>query len=414
MNLIMHKYFVRSCIFFCALSIGFSSFAQTNNADKMIAGFVNNVSNHLHEKMYVHTDRSYYFCGQILWFKAYVENAANNEPLSLSKVAYVEVLNNSHEPVLQAKIALENGSGSGSLALPLSLPSGNYELRGYTSWMKNDSPDHYFKKLVTIVNTTENLDPSLVKSTVEYEAQFFPEGGNLVNGIRSVIGFKINDDSGKGIDATGIIVDQASDTVAQFETKKFGMGQFSFTPEKEKRYTAIITLKDSSVIRKELPKALTNGYVMHLSEEGNNLKIAVFSSDAIAQNIYLIVTTNNRVDVSQEATLQNNQAVFTIKKEDLKAGIAQITMFTANREPVCERLYFKRTANKLMISGQTNKANFNFRDKVNIDLSTTDVSGNSLAGNLSAAVYRLDNLHQANGENIFTYLSLSSDLKGYI
>ena len=144
MKLIMHKYFIHSCIFFSACSLSIPSFAQTNNADKIIAAFTNNVSNHLHEKIYLHTDRSYYFCGQILWFKAYVENAENNEPLSLSKVAYVEVLNNLHQPVLQAKISLEDGAGSGSFALPLSLQSGNYELRAYTNWMKNDAADHYF------------------------------------------------------------------------------------------------------------------------------------------------------------------------------------------------------------------------------------------------------------------------------
>jgi hypothetical protein len=414
MNLIMHKYFVRSCIFFSALSLCIPSFAQTNKADKIMAGFVNNVSNHLHEKVYVHTDRSYYFCGQILWFKAYVENAANNEPLSLSKVAYVEVLNSLHEPVLQAKIAIENGSGSGSFALPLSLASGNYELRAYTNWMKNDAADHYFRKVITIVNTTENLDPSLVKSSVKYDAGFFPEGGNLVNGINSVVGFKINDDSGKGIDGTGVIVDEASDTVAQFQTSKFGMGHFSFSPQKEKKYTAIITLSDSATFKKELPKALDNGYVMHLSDEGNDIQVSVAAANPTTQNIYLIAATNNRVDFSQETTLQNNQAVFTIKKTDLNAGIAQITLFTANRQPVCERLYFKRPANKLLINAKADKQNFNQRDLVNINLSTTDISGNTLPGNLSAAVYRLDSLHQPDNENIFTYLSLTSDLKGYI
>jgi hypothetical protein len=413
MKLIMHKYFFRSCIFFSALSLCIPSFAQTN-ADKMIDGFVNNVSNHLHEKIYLHTDRSYYFCGQILWFKAYVENAANNEPLSLSKVAYVEVLNNLHQPVLQAKISLEDGSGKGAFALPLSLQSGNYELRAYTNWMKNDAADHYFKKLITVVNTTENLDPSLVKLPVKYEAQFFPEGGNLVNGLNSVVGFKINDDSGNGVDGTGVIVDQASDTVARFQTANFGMGHFSFSPEKEKKYTAMITLKDSSVIIKDLPKSLESGYVMHLSDEGNDVKVFVTAANPTAQNVYLTASTNKRVEFSAEATLQNNRAVFTISKTYLKDGMAQVTLLTGNQEPVCERLYFKRPKNKLLIDAKADKQFFNQRDKVNIDLSTTDVAGNLMAGNLSASVYRLDSLHKPEDENIFTYLWLSSDLKGYI
>ena len=380
----------------------------------MRAGFVNNVSNHLQEKVYVHTDRSYYVCGDILWFKAYITNAASNKPLSLSKVAYVEILNNQHLPVLQGKIAVKNGTGSGSFSLPLSLESGNYELRAYTNWMKNDSADHYFKKIVTIVNTTENLDPAIRKSNVEYDAQFFPEGGNLVNGLNSVVAFKINNDSGKGIAGTGVVVDQNQDTVAHFQTGKFGMGKFLFTPETAKQYTAIVTLNDSSVIRKNLPAGYQSGYVMHLSDEGNNLKVSVSSNNPPSQNLYLIAETNNQVDFSQRTSLQNNLAVFTINKENLKPGIAQITLFTEDRQPVCERLYFKRPKTKMMITAKADKQNFNKRDQVNIDLATADESGNSLPGNLSASVYRLDSLNQTDDENIFTYLWFTSNLRGFI
>jgi hypothetical protein len=62
----------------------------------MSAGFVDNINNHIREKVFVHTDRNYYMCGEILWFKTYITNAANNHLLSLSKVVYVEVLNSRH------------------------------------------------------------------------------------------------------------------------------------------------------------------------------------------------------------------------------------------------------------------------------------------------------------------------------
>ncbi|MGN6530258.1 MAG: hypothetical protein ACTHK0_00715 [Ginsengibacter sp.] len=381
---------------------------------KMNADFANNISTGIREKVFVHTDRNYYVCGEILWFKTYVTNAANNQPLSLSKVVYVEILNSRHEPVLQAKILLENGTGSGSFALPLSLESGNYEIRAYTNWMKNDSPDYFFKKIITIINTTKNLDLSIVKNPVKYFTQFFPEGGNLVNGLNNVIAFKINDDTGKGVEGEGVVVNQSNDTIAHFRTGKFGMGKFLFTPESGKHYTAIVTLKHNSVIKKDLPDALEHGFVMHLTDEGNHLKVVVSASDQTAQHLYLMAQTNKQIDFSQTSSLQNNQAVFSINKDNLKEGIVQITLFTEDRQPVCERLYFKRPENKMVISKTTNKANFNFRDKVTVDLSTKDNSGNLLPGNLSASVYRLDSLHQSNEANIYSYLWLSSNLKGFI
>jgi hypothetical protein len=404
----------RASVFFVSLFFCFSAFGQTSNSDKMIAGFVNHISNHLHEKVYVHTDRNYYLCGEILWLKTYVTNAANNKPLSLSKVVYVEIINKLHQPVLQAKIAVESGAGSGSFALPLSLESGNYELRAYTNWMKNDPADHYFKKIITIVNTTENLDPAIARSKVTYSAQFFPEGGNLVNGINSVVAFKINDDSGKGVDGVGVVIDESQDTVAHFQTEKFGMGKFLFSPEAGKHYTAIVTLNDRSVIRKNLPDAYESGYVMHVTDEGNDLKISVSSANPASQNVYLIAQTNKQIDFSSEGSLQNNQAVFTLSKADLKEGIAQITLFTEDGKPLCERLYFKRPKKEMVIHAKADKQTFNERDKVSIDVSTADESGNLLAGNLSASVYRLDSLHEQSTGNIFTYLWLTSNLKGFI
>ena len=176
MKIILHKFLV-------VILIGFVSFYFTAVPTfGQIAEIRNSYAlfnqNNLHEKIYVHTDRSSYLCGEILWFKAYLTDAANNQPLSLSKVIYVEVLNKLHQPVLQEKIAVSEGYGSGSVFLPFSLSSGNYELRAYTNWMKNFSPDNYFKKNITMINTTRNLDSTAVHESINYQLDFFPEGGN--------------------------------------------------------------------------------------------------------------------------------------------------------------------------------------------------------------------------------------------
>ena len=405
------KYF---SFLFVGLLSGISLFAQDNNLQKMVSTLNAYNSTQLKEKVYLHTDRSYYLCGDILWFKAYVEDALNDQPLSVSKVLYVELLNKSHDPVLQAKIEIKNGNGSGSFAIPLSLASGNYELRAYTNWMKNDSVSHFFKKVISIVNTTQNLDPSLVSNSPKYEAQFFPEGGNLVNGLKSLVAFKVNDNSGKGVDADGVIIAQSNDTITHFQTTQFGMGNFYFTPEPGKNYSAIINIKDSVRLTKGLPNAYAQGVVMHLSDEGNMINVSVNSSQANSSSVYLIGETNRAIDFSKASEINNGTAVFSINKNELKDGVAEITLFNENRQPVCERLYFKRPAKKLLINAQADKQVYNKRNPVNIDLSTADQTGNFLPGNLSATVYRLDDLQPSQPQDIYTYLWLSSDLKGYI
>lgn len=413
---ILHKIFTRCALLCATLVFHISSSAQKNTINEIVSGYNDYVKNHLIEKIFVHTDRSYYFCGDILWFKIYVTSDADNRLLSVSKVAYIEVLNTMHQPVLQGKIAIDNGTGSGSFELPASLPSGNYELRAYTNWMKNDSPDHYFKKIVTIINTTQNLDTGLVHSNTNYVAQFFPEGGNLVNGLNSIVAFKVNDNYGKGVNCEGAIIDQLKDTLAHFQSSRLGMGNFSFTPQTGKHYSAVITLKDGSVITKNLPDAYDKGYVMHVSDsDSHHVKVSVqCSSDIPSSSLYIIAKTSQRIDFAKVMHVENERAELIFNTDSVAEGMAQITILNQDFQPVCERLWFKRPKNKLLIQATANKENYNHRDKINIDLLTTNQSGDSIKSNLSVAVFRLDSLHTSSSEDIFSYLWLSSNCKGYI
>ena len=411
---ILQKYYA----FVTTIIVGlvFSStqtFAQVSDIQNSFSKYS---SYNLQEKVYLHTDRSFYLCGEVLWFKAYVTNASNNQPLSLSKVAYIEVLNKMHQPVLQQKIAMQNGCGNGSFLLPFSITSGNYELRAYTNWMKNFSADNYFNKNITIVNTTKNLDTAAIHEPVNYKAGFFPEGGNLVNGLVSEIAFKVNDNRNKGINSEGVIIDEQNDTIVPIKTFHSGIGHFYLKPEKGKNYTAIINCENGSSIRETLPKAYDAGYVMHVADTGaNNIKISIASrQDNIQDEIYIIIQNNGRINFARSLPVKNGTAFLIVNKDSLGDGIAQVTLFDANKHPQCERLYFKRPKNKMLINAKADKDKYHLRSKVLIDVTTTIGKENLLAGNLSASVTRIDGLHKPDEENIFSYLWLSSNLRGTI
>jgi len=78
----------------------------------------------LQEKVFVHTDKTTYLPGEIVWFKVFCVDGNDHKPLNLSKVVYVEILDNNQSPVTQAKIAMKNGIGDGSLYIPVSVKFG--------------------------------------------------------------------------------------------------------------------------------------------------------------------------------------------------------------------------------------------------------------------------------------------------
>jgi hypothetical protein len=114
--------------------------------DNLTVPFESYAENHLQEKIFVHTDKENYVSGEIIWFKLYITDALLHQPSTLSKIGYVEVLDQAHKSILQAKIELKNSMGIGSFMIPYSVQSGNYIFRSYSGLMKNESADFYFEK----------------------------------------------------------------------------------------------------------------------------------------------------------------------------------------------------------------------------------------------------------------------------
>lgn len=90
------------------------------------------------EKVYLHLDNNWYFTGDTIYYKAYVVDAATNRPSQLSRVLYVELLNEQGYLVERQKIAMGiKGHEQGAFCVPDSVFAGYYEVRAYTKWMMN-------------------------------------------------------------------------------------------------------------------------------------------------------------------------------------------------------------------------------------------------------------------------------------
>jgi hypothetical protein len=365
------------------------------------------------EKLFVHTDKSAYTAGELMWFKVYNVDGAHHKPIDLSKVVYLEVLDNNQNAVLQAKISMKNGTGSGSLFLPVSLTSGNFLLRAYTSWMKNFSPDYYFYKKLTIINTLKSPTVQAKVITPDYDIQFFPEGGNLVNGITSVVGFKATDQSGKSVNFKGFIVDKNNDTVARFQPYKFGIGHFTFKPDSHTTYTTLIKIAGKT-IQKDLPAINATGYVINVKDNNASQLLVTVNTNLPDETISLFAHTRSVIKVVESANTNSGIATFTVDKDKLGDGISHLTVFNSQQQPVCERLFFKRPVKQLVINATTDAQQYATRKKVNINVNTLNNTNSPIAADMSLSVYRLDSLQHASQQDIQNYLWLSSDLKGNI
>ncbi len=402
-----------------SLVLSLKTVAQKTGIDTLLKRFDSHRKNSLQEQLYVHLDQSYYLTGEILWFKVYDVDGTFHKPLEISKVAYVEILNSDNRPVLQTKVTLKNGFGDGSIFLPASINSGNYQVRAYTNWMKNFEPEGFFHCPITIVNTFKEPETISAAATERYDAQFFPEGGNLVSGLKSRVAFRVVDSQGHGVEFSGEVHDQNKNVVATFKPHKFGIGNFTFTPLANQTYTAVITDSHGSVSTYKLPVVNEDGYVMAVQDSvENQITLAIQknknTNDAAVPFVYVVVNNRQMITLAEARILQNGKASFEINRKDLGDGISLLTLFDDKLQPVAERLYFKGPERKLEIKVLTDQLLYGKRKKVKLDLTSESNLHQLEPTNLSIAVVRNDSLSSFNHENILTYLLFTSELKGRV
>jgi hypothetical protein len=394
----------------------YATFAQQVTINSVVEKFDAYRRNTLQEKIFMHTDRTFYLTGETMWFKLYYRDASFNKPLSLSKVAYIELIDGERKSVLQAKIALTEGGGSGSLFLPASLNSGHYMLRAYTNWMKNFDADYFFQQAITVVNPFTKLGLTPQSSTISYDVQFFPEGGNLVNGLESVVGFRAVSQYGKGASFRGSILNENNDTITTFSSHKFGIGRFKFTPSLDHQYRAMLKDSTGRVQFYVIPKIQEHGYVIQVTDTlSDKIRVKV-SARLVTQlpdpTLYLFMHSQHKNTMTGKSFLLTGKAEFIINKNDLLEGITHITLFDSNLTPLCDRLYFKEVSDKLSINLSLGQVNYLPRKKVDVSIIASDELRPASHTDMSVAVYKLDSLAEEEPQNIRTYMYLTSELKG--
>jgi hypothetical protein len=108
------------------------------------------------EFIQVHLSETSLFPGHVIGIKIYCTNPLFPE-LELSRVAFIELLNDRNVPILRRKILLENGTGEGEFVLPTNLGSGLYTLLTYTNWLKNFGEKSFHSQRIVIINPDQGL-----------------------------------------------------------------------------------------------------------------------------------------------------------------------------------------------------------------------------------------------------------------
>ncbi|MBL0358057.1 MAG: hypothetical protein IPP72_14835 [Chitinophagaceae bacterium] len=367
---------------------------------------------YMQEKMYIHTDKSIYSSGETVWFKAYI--AADNLPLAISKTVFAELINDKGMVLQRKTMPLILSGASADFILPDTLPDTRLFIRAYTGWMLNFDSSLLYVKPIQII-PKKGL-PKKAATPPVYSVTFFPEGGDLVEGVESHVAFKATDMEGTPVFVKGEVLNNKNKSIVSFTSLHDGMGFFILQPLPGETYKAVWKDKKGKQFETMLPAVKKDGVVLTIGFPNNQLHYSLTRPDTASPAFlrYTVVAQmQQRMLYGAQINLtKKNAATAPIPTDSMPDGVLQITVFNAAMVPVAERLVFVNNNNYSFITDlHLIEKNIIKRGRNVIQV---DVGG-TLLSNLSVSVTDGDiNPVGKNEENIYSQLLMSSDLKGYV
>lgn len=383
------------------------------------------------EKVSLHLDNASYYLGDTIWFKAYVVTAEQNLPTTISKPLYVELLDQLGNVVERQIIQLTDGEGTGQIILNNTFFTGYYEMRAYTKWMLAfDNPSCFsrvlpvYRKRLSDEETprsiaTYRMDASMKQRPKDKEkkftVRFFPEGGQLVKGISSIVAFEATSRDKGAADVEGTVVLPSGEELAHIRSFHDGMGYFEYKPE-EKAGVAKIDY-EGSTYQFDLPEALPQGYVLRIDNRREMLDITVArSSQAMKDTLAVFVSSQGRpykcmtLDFEDELNCQ-----FRISTKELPPGVQQISLVNLKGETLCERFCYVMPRSSMLLACKTDHALYRPFEPVTCRIKVRDHLNRPVQANLSVSIRNgVESDFREYDHSIYTDLLLVSDLKGYI
>lgn len=113
--------------------------------------------NNQREKPWLTTNKEFYHPGETMYLGGMMlyQNPVMQD--SLSRVVYVDVVNDEYQTIHQSKFPIQNGRISGGITLSDTLRKGNYLLRAYTRWSLNYGKRDIFELPFPVLNPNEVL-----------------------------------------------------------------------------------------------------------------------------------------------------------------------------------------------------------------------------------------------------------------
>jgi len=128
------------------------------------------------DRVYLHTDKTFYSPGETLWFSAYVRDASTMKASVQSDIVQVQLISPKGNVETSYKLICKNGVAAGDFTFAKGAAGGIYKIKAFTNWQKNEPDSLFFEKEITV---QDFVVPNL-KMKLDFDRKAYGAGDEVI------------------------------------------------------------------------------------------------------------------------------------------------------------------------------------------------------------------------------------------
>jgi len=247
-----------------------------------------------------------------------------------------------------------------------------------------------------------NIDPIVIR--------FYPEGGNLIAGIPTKIGYTAFNKWGIPVDVEGTVLNQEGEKITPVKTLTKGLGLFSVINPAQQKFKLQLSGKTGQNQSFELPASKTDGLAISIVKtDAEFISANLVFADKQKQMVALMITHGNNVYWAADMEI-NGVGRLKIPADQLPKGINLLSAFSKEGNLLAERIIFRDNAEELKINVQAEKKELLANGNMKVKVQLTDENNQPVSGNIAISV--TDELRSdLDNPKIDEYLQIESELE---
>ncbi len=285
-------------------------------------------------------------------------------------------------------LTVEPGTGKAVLNVRFNVPMDIFEKA-----QKDTPPNATLSVTIEDGSDLENILRPIPLVTKNLRVEFFPEGGELIDGVPGRVYFQVRTPINKPADVKGVITDGTNTVVADIKTEtdaenpgvNRGHGSFTLTPKAGAKYFLKLSSPTGIVPPTPegfpLPPAKADGVAITsldtVTAQGATIRVRL--QTAKPKTLHVGAYARGRLIAHQKLDVEAGKPVeIGLAGDEAVGGVTRVTVFeepkggapgAANLIPLAERLVYRKSASQLMLNISPDKSGYTPSGKVKLELS---------------------------------------------